>query len=135
MPGTARGSFRGGNLSLLAAGIGAPEAVLRTGPDPEILFLEDVDEDLYRLDNLMIQMARSGRLAAAAGIVLGSWQDCAEPDRIRALMAEYLSGLGVPVLWEQGFGHDPDALSVPLGVAGLLDLPSSGPPGLIVGEP
>ncbi|MDN6658864.1 MAG: LD-carboxypeptidase [Acidipropionibacterium jensenii] len=135
VPGRVCGSFRGGNLSLLAAGIGAPEAVARTGDQPEILFLEDIEEDLYRLDNLMIQMARSGRLAAACGIVLGSWHDCAPPDQVRALMAEYLTGLGVPVLWEQGFGHDPEALSVPLNVTGVLDLAVGREPRLSVGRP
>ncbi|MCI1748008.1 MAG: LD-carboxypeptidase [Acidipropionibacterium sp.] len=137
VPGSAAGVLRGGNLSLLAAGIGAPEAGARAGErpgdPPEILLLEDVDEELYRLDNLMIQMARSGRLGSAAAVLLGSWHDCAEPDRVRALMSEYLSGLGVPVAWELGFGHDPNALSVPLNVGVALELPRSGSPELRVG--
>jgi muramoyltetrapeptide carboxypeptidase len=118
VPGIAEGRFTGGNLSLLAAALGAPE----TAEDPGgILFLEDIGEEIYRLDNLLVQMQRAGRLASSGGIVLGSWHDCGDPDEIRDLLAEYLDGLGVPVLWEQGFGHDPHALSVPVNVDGVLD--------------
>lgn len=115
--GRAEGRFTGGNLSLLAAALGAPEA---SRPPSGILFLEDIDEELYRLDSLMLQLQRSGRLASADGIVLGSWHRCGNRDAVRDLMEEYLSGLGVPVLWEQGFGHDPEAISVPLNVDGVL---------------
>lgn len=116
--GTASGRFTGGNLSLLAAGVGAREAADHPSG---ILFLEDVTEDLYRLDNLMLQIKRSGRIAAADAIVLGSWHECGDLDAVRDLMEEYLADLGVPVLWEQGFGHDHDAISVPLNVTGVLD--------------
>lgn len=124
VPGSASGTFTGGNLSLLAAAIGAPEAAsLPSG----ILFLEDVTEDLYHLDNLLLQLARSGRLAAADGIVLGSWEECGNIDEIADLLEEYVAGLGVPVLWEQGFGHDPHALSIPLNVGGTLDATRGAP--------
>lgn len=131
--GTAEGRFTGGNLALLVGALGGPEAQDAAGDG--ILFLEDVGEDLYRLDGFLLQLRRSGRLAAASGVVLGSWHDCAAdegPAGLRALMAEYLLPLGVPVLWEQGFGHDPDALSVPPNVDGLLEAGAGGM-SLIVG--
>lgn len=115
--GEAAGLFTGGNLALLAGSQGAPEAADVPGG---ILFLEDINEDIYRLDGFMLQLRRSGRLRAASGIVLGSWHGCADLDGVRALMQEYLAGLGLPVLWEQGFGHDSNALSVPLNVPGTM---------------
>lgn len=129
VPGRAVGRFTGGNLSLLSAGVGAPES--RRDP-AGILFLEDIDEELYRLDNLLLQLLRAGRLGAADGLVLGSWFRCGEPEEVKALMVEYLADLGVPVLWEQGFGHDPDALSLPLNVDGVLEAPAGGAPSLRV---
>ena len=131
VPGAASGRFTGGNLSLLAGAMGAPESLDRPGG---ILFLEDVDEDTYRLDGFLVQLARSGRLGDAAAVVLGSWHQCGELDAVRALAEELLPGLGVPVLWEQGFGHDPEALSIPLNVDGVLDAPQDGPVRLVVGE-
>ncbi|MEZ3161206.1 LD-carboxypeptidase [Microbacterium sp. BWT-B31] len=130
VPGTAAGRFTGGNLSLLAAGIGAPEA---SDPPEGILFMEDTDEEPYRLDGYLVQLGRAGRLAAASGIVLGSWHKCGEAEAVRALMDEMLPGLGVPVLWEQGFGHDPAALSIPLNVDGTLVAHVDAPIRLVVG--
>ncbi|QIK62715.1 LD-carboxypeptidase [Leucobacter viscericola] len=123
-PGVAEARFTGGNLSLLGAGIGA---LLTPEKAPGILFLEDISEEVYRLDNLLIQLERAGRLAAAEGIVLGSWYECGESDEIRDLMHEYLGDRGIPVLWEQGFGHDPEALTVPLNVDGRLDASGDSP--------
>jgi muramoyltetrapeptide carboxypeptidase len=122
-PGRASGRFTGGTLSLVSAEIGSPESSVPAG---SMLFLEDVDEDAYSIDNLLVQLARSGRLAAASGLVLGSWQNCAPLDEVKALfreyLDEYLGGLDIPVLFQQGFGHDPDALTVPMNVDGVLDL-------------
>ncbi|WP_309127440.1 LD-carboxypeptidase [Microbacterium sp.] len=115
--GDAAGLFTGGNLSLLAGSQGAPEA---ERCQDGILFLEDINEELYRLDGFLLQLQRAGRLTAASGIVLGSWHGCGDLAAVQALMQEYLADLGVPVLWEQGFGHDPNALSVPLNVSGRL---------------
>jgi len=142
VPGTAEGRFTGGNLSLLAGALGSAEAtVLPSG----ILFLEDIDEETYRLDGFLLALQRAGRIGAASGIVLGSWHKCGGPDgpegpdpsaslgRVAALLREYLSDLGVPVLGEQGFGHDPDALSIPLNVDGALVAPAGGPAHLTVG--
>lgn len=115
--GAAAGLFTGGNLALLAGSQGSKEAA---EPPDGILFLEDINEDIYRLDGFLLQLRRAGRLSAASGIVLGSWHGCADLVGVRALMHEYLADLGVPVLWEQGFGHDPHALSVPLNVKGSM---------------
>lgn len=123
-PGVAEGRFTGGNLSLLTSAIGAPEAQQK--PDG-ILFLEDVTEDVYRLDNFLTQMHRAGRFDDVTGIVLGSWNSCGLVPDIRALMDEFFANRGIPVLWEQGFGHDQHALSVPLNVDGVLDASGSAP--------
>jgi muramoyltetrapeptide carboxypeptidase len=48
-------------------------------------------------------------------------------------MTEMLPPLEVPLLWEQGFGHDPEALSIPLNVDGSLVAPVDGPVRLTVG--
>ncbi|MBT2486266.1 MULTISPECIES: LD-carboxypeptidase [unclassified Microbacterium] len=128
--GRAEGTFTGGNLSLLAAAMGAPES---SAPPSGILFLEDITEEPYRLDGFLTQLRRGGRLAAASGVVLGSWHECGDVDLIHSLMRDEFGHAAVPVLWEQGFGHDPNALSIPLGVDGVLDA-SGDQPRLTVGR-
>jgi muramoyltetrapeptide carboxypeptidase len=83
--------------------------------------LEDVGEAVYRLDRMLTQLLRTGWFDGVAGIALGSWAKCGDPARIRSLMVERLGPLGVPILWELGFGHIPSAPTVPLGVEAELD--------------
>ncbi|OZM73100.1 LD-carboxypeptidase [Amycolatopsis antarctica] len=116
--GRARGVTVGGNLSLLAAGLGAAE---HHRPVSGIALLEDVGEDIYRLDRILTQLLRSGWFDGVTGIALGSWADCGTPDDVRALMRDRLGSLGVPIAWEFGFGHIPASLSLPFGAEVELD--------------
>ncbi|HVW43185.1 MAG TPA: LD-carboxypeptidase [Amycolatopsis sp.] len=113
--GSARGTTTGGNLSLLAAGVGTAED---RGADGRIVLLEDVGEPVYRVDRMVTQLLRVGWFGGVAGIVLGSWTGCGD---VRPLLAERLGPLGVPVLWGVPFGHQPAAASLPLGVDAVLD--------------
>ncbi|GAA3848012.1 LD-carboxypeptidase [Brevibacterium ammoniilyticum] len=125
VPGTATGRLTGGNLSLIAAGMGSPElAGVREARElrgPTIALLEDVDEELYRLDNLLLQLDRGGWFASADAVVLGSWVDCAPITEVEALVLDFLGDRGMPIVSEMGFGHHPDAPSAPLGVEVTLD--------------
>ncbi|GHH41291.1 S66 peptidase family protein [Lentzea cavernae] len=116
VPGSARGVLTGGNVALLAASVGGP----RWAPPPpgSIALLEDVGEEAYRLDRLLTQLLRAGWFAPVSGIVLGSWTDCGD---VSAVLTDRLSGLGVPVLGEFGFGHCAGSWSLPLGVTAELD--------------
>ncbi|GGR37132.1 S66 peptidase family protein [Streptomyces griseomycini] len=119
VPGRARGVTLGGCLSLLAADLGTPHA--RPSARGGLLCLEDVGEETYRLDRYLTQLLRAGWLDGVAGLLLGSWAQCEPYDGVRALLADRLGGLGVPVAEQFGFGHCDDALTVPFGVAAELD--------------
>ncbi|SDC08465.1 S66 peptidase family protein [Actinokineospora iranica] len=117
--GVARGVTVGGNLTLLAACVGA-EGVARP-PDGAILLLEDVAEPPYRIDRMLTQLLRAGWFTGISGIALGSWADCGDLAQVHDVVADLLGGLGVPMVWELGFGHCPGQLTVPLGVEAVLD--------------
>ncbi|MGQ4383893.1 S66 peptidase family protein [Streptomyces sp. SAS_270] len=119
VPGRAHGVLLGGCLCLLAADLGTPHA--RTSARGGLLCLEDVGEETYRLDRYLTQLLRAGWLDGVAGIVLGSWAQCDAYEQVRALLADRLGGLGVPVVEEFGFGHCEGGLTIPFGVAAELD--------------
>lgn len=113
LAGSASGPLTGGNVTLLAASIGAPEFVLPTGG---IGLIEEVHEEPYRLDLLLLELKRSGWFDSLGAIALGSWEDCGDPREVEDLLAEYVLPLGIPAIWQLGFGHCAGAVSIPLGV-------------------
>ncbi|MBT3166026.1 LD-carboxypeptidase [Streptomyces sp. Vc74B-19] len=119
VPGRARGVTLGGCLSLIVGGIGTPHT--RASARGGLLCLEDVGEETYRLDRYLTQLLRAGYLDGVTGVLLGSWAECDPYDHVRALLADRLGGLGVPVAEQFGFGHCDDALTLPFGVAAELD--------------
>jgi muramoyltetrapeptide carboxypeptidase len=116
--GTADGVLVGGNLTVLAAGAGTDLVHPAAGG---IVLLEDVDEDPYRLDRCLTQLLRSGWLDAARGVALGAFTRCGDPAEVRAMLEDRLGPLGVPVVHDLPFGHEPVNLPVPLGVRATLD--------------
>jgi muramoyltetrapeptide carboxypeptidase len=116
--GVAQGILVGGNLSLLASDVGAGGHV---PPDGSIAVLEDVNEEPYQVDRMLTQLLRSGWFTGVSGVVLGSWTGCGEPEEVRAVVADLLVGLGIPVVWEMGFGHCAEQLTIPLGAHATLD--------------
>ncbi|MBQ0825608.1 S66 peptidase family protein [Streptomyces tagetis] len=118
VPGRARGVTLGGCLTLLSSELGSPLA--RPSARGGLLCLEDVDEETYRLDRCLTQLLRAGWLDGVRGVLLGSWEGCAEAG-LREMLADRLGGLGVPVAEEVGFGHGTGALTVPFGTAAELD--------------
>ncbi|WP_031088381.1 S66 peptidase family protein [Streptomyces sp. NRRL WC-3549] len=124
VPGRARGVTYGGCASLLAADAGTPGA--RTSARGGLLVIEDVTEDPYRLDGVLTRLLRTGVLDGVAGVACGSWEGCGPYPQVRAVLADRLGGLGIPVVEELGFGHGPTALTVPLGVPAVLDAPVDG---------
>jgi muramoyltetrapeptide carboxypeptidase len=116
VPGMARGVTVGGCLGMLAAEVGTEtgHGSARGG----IVLLEDVDERAYRIDGYLTHLLRAGWFDGVAGVVLGSWKDC-EP--VEDVMLDRLTGLGVPVVSELGFGHGNSSLTIPLGLPATLD--------------
>lgn len=118
VPGQASGPLLGGNLTTITHLVGTPYALNLRG---HILFLEDHNEPLYRLDRLLQQLKLSGSLEGVAGLVLGAFTNCGELDKIWRLVAELGRSLGIPVAAGLPCGHQPDNWALPLGVPAFLD--------------
>jgi len=111
VPGEAAGRLIGGNLSLVASGVGVEPA-----PDvPSIVVFEDIDEAGYRVDRMLTQLLRSGWFRSVAGVVVGDFTGSRDSDLVDALVAERLGDLGVPVVSGVPVGHGPRNVALPLG--------------------
>lgn len=122
--GRAEGPLVGGNLTLLLSLAGTPYF---PDLDGALLFLEDVGEDLYRVDRHLSQLKLMGVLPKVAGVVVGQFTDMKKGTGDGGALAfdevlfSYLAPLGIPVAYGFPFGHVDDQWTLPLGVRARLD--------------
>ena len=123
--GRARGHLMGGNLALLAALHGTPYQPRYEG---SILVLEDVNEQPYRIERMLLQLRLSGALQSCAAIAFGSFTNTGEKDNglggtrsLDVVLQEAADRAGVPALSGIPMGHIDDQWSLPLGAEAELD--------------
>lgn len=122
-PGVARGRIVGGNLALVSAVMGTPYEVQTSG---NLLLLEDINEQPYRVDRLLSQLKLAGKLDEVAGVILGQFTDCEAPEdeaslTLEEIFADYLGDLGVPIVCNFPTGHCRDNATLPLNVEAELN--------------
>ncbi|HUP45585.1 MAG TPA: LD-carboxypeptidase [Thermoanaerobaculia bacterium] len=120
-PGKATGRLAGGNLTLLAATMGTPYEIDTTGA---ILFLEDVDEAVYRIDRMLTQLALAGKFDRAAGVVFGRCSNCDSSRSafsLEDILRDRFGSLPIPAISGLSFGHIENKLTLPIGVQATLD--------------
>lgn len=117
-PGRAVGSLMGGNLTTLCHLLGTPYAPRFNGA---LLFLEDHNEALYRLDRLAHHLLMSGALDGVHGILLGSFTGGAAQEHAEEVLAIAFEPLGVPVAAGLPVGHQPENHTLPVGAPARLD--------------
>ncbi|HET9860888.1 MAG TPA: DUF4031 domain-containing protein [Nocardioidaceae bacterium] len=116
--GRAEGVLVGGNLALLAAEIGT---VFSRPATASIAVLEDVGEELFRVDRLLTQLLRAGWFDGVRGIAVGQFTGCGSAESVRLLIEDRLAPLAVPLLWDVPTGHADRNLAFPFGVPAVLD--------------
>jgi muramoyltetrapeptide carboxypeptidase len=122
------GPLVGGNLAHVQVTIGTRFEIDTRG---KIVFLEDLGERPYKVDRMLTHLLSAGKLADAAGIALGIFDDCAEPGvdpegalhppSLIEVFRERLGGLGIPVLYGLPISHTPINATLPMGLQATLD--------------
>lgn len=119
VPGKACGALVGGCLTLMANTIGSVDQL---DLDGRIVAIEDVNEEVYRIDRMLTQMLRAGMLQRAAGFLIGTSTGAPGPDAesrepidLEDVWHDRIAPLGKPTIVGFPFGHEPNPLMLPLG--------------------
>ena len=120
--GITEGVIVGGNLALLTSMIGTPYEIDTKG---KILFIEEVEEAVRRIDRMMYQLKYSGKLDDAAGIIFGDFTDCLNDSddsySVVEMLKEILVDYKKPVMYNVKSGHCYPTSTIPLGVNCMMD--------------
>ncbi len=121
--GVVTGHLVGGNLTLISGLMGTAYEIDTEGA---ILFIEEIEEEPYRIDRMLNQLKLAGKLDQAAGYVIGNFNDCEPKKREKSLALNevlnyYLKKPGKPCLKGFSIGHCNPALSIPYGAIARLD--------------
>jgi muramoyltetrapeptide carboxypeptidase len=105
--GSGSGKLIGGNLSIIADSLGTTSEVVTHGC---ILLLEEIDEDLYRLDRMLTHLKRTGKFDHLAGLAIGHMSDLRDTsdfrDNFESMVADKIGNSSYPVGWGLPFGHE-----------------------------
>ncbi|KAI2672576.1 LD-carboxypeptidase [Pseudomonas sp. TNT3] len=116
-PGIAHGRLLGGNLSMIAATMGTPYEIDAEGV---ILFIEDINEPLYRIDRLLTHLRLAGTLGKLRGVLVGDVAGV-DADALARLLKQTFEPLRIPVLAGWRSGHCDPNLTLPMGALVRLD--------------
>jgi muramoyltetrapeptide carboxypeptidase len=115
--GVSEGVLTGGNLSILYSLMGSVSEIDTTD---KILFLEDVDEYLYHIDRMMMNLKRAGKLSNLKGLIVGGMDrmnDNIIPYGRTAneIVADAVAEFNYPVCFDFPSGHGENNLALILG--------------------
>jgi len=115
--GSSEGELVGGNLSLLYALNNSKSDLDTRG---KILFLEDLDEYLYHIDRMMLNLKRSGKLSGLRGLVVGGMTDMKDNaipfgKSAEEIIFDAVKEFDYPVCYEFSAGHTTRNLAFRLG--------------------
>lgn len=114
----------GGNLCLLAHGIGTNAEVDTKG---KILFIEDVGEQLYNIDRMMLQLKRSGKFDQVKGLIVGGFTDCKDTERhfgkeAYEIIFDQIKEFDFPTCFGFPISHEKENIAICMGMKYSLEV-------------
>ncbi len=121
--GIVKGKILGGNLTVLTSLSGTPYL-----PDfkDSILFLEDINEDPYKIDRMFSTLQLNGTLEKIKGFIFGQCTDCNPSGGYGSLtlddiLDDYIHPLNIPAYKGAMIGHVSKQFIVPVGAEVEMD--------------
>ncbi len=105
--GNASGELVGGNLSILYSLFGSVSSIDCTD---KILFIEDLDEYLYHIDRMMMNLKRNGCLENLKGIIVGGMTKMKDNDipwgkNALEIIQDITKEYNIPIIYNFPAGH------------------------------
>jgi muramoyltetrapeptide carboxypeptidase len=115
--GLSEGILTGGNLSVIYSLMGTASEIDTAGT---ILFLEDVDEYLYHIDRMMMNLKRAGKLSKLKGLIVGGMDRMNDNEipfgkTANEIISEAVTEFHYPVCYDFPAGHGETNLALVLG--------------------
>lgn len=126
--GQVKGHLYGGTHSVFQALLGTPFMPDLKGA---VLFLEDVGEELSRIDRLFATLSVGGHLNQIGGLICGQYLNCLDTGRpfgldLVDIIKEHCTGLNIPIVINAPFGHGRDLPAIPIGCECDVEFLASG---------
>ncbi|HNP17580.1 MAG TPA: LD-carboxypeptidase [Fulvivirga sp.] len=126
--GTASGLVIGGNLSLLVDSLATGTELETKG---KILFVEEIDEYLYKIDRMFNHLKRSGKLNGIKGLIIGDFSQMKDTSipygkNIEELILEYAGAFSGPIAFGFPIGHEAYHIAIPCGRQIMLKVNKEG---------
>lgn len=122
--GKSKAPIVGGNLSLLAHSIGT-NAELES--DGKILFIEDVGEQLYNVERMLLQLKRAGKLKKLKGLIVGGFSQNKDTERpfgkeLYQIINDITEEYKYPVCYGFPISHDKENVAIAIGSIYKLEI-------------
>lgn len=122
--GKAKAEIVGGNLSLIYALSGSVDDI---DTKNKVLFIEDLDEQLYHIDRMMLQLKRSGKLKNLKGLIVGGMSDMKDNavpfgKTANEIIFDAVKEYKYPVCFDFPAGHIQKNLALYLGKTAKLNI-------------
>jgi len=115
--GVATGITIGGNLSIICSTLGT---AVEIDAQDKIIFIEEINEEPYAVDRLLMQLVHAGKIAACAGIILGNFGGVNQTE-VTQTIKDILLPFNKIIASEIPAGHTMPNITIPLGIYCELD--------------
>lgn len=122
--GKVKAAIVGGNLSLLAHAVGTNADLKTRG---KILFIEDIGEQLYNIERMLLQLKRAGKLDKLMGLIVGGFTQNKDTERsfgkdIFQLIHDVVKEYTFPVCFGFPISHEKENVAISHGSQYRLEI-------------
>lgn len=119
--GKAIGKITGGNLTLICSSLGTKSEIIT---DNKILFFEEINEAAYRIDRMLVQLKRAGKLKKIKGLIVGHMTNVTDEKEFGKSAIEIITDIvkeySFPVCFQFPSGHESPNMPLILGMQSEL---------------